>query len=325
MKLLVTGAGGFVGLHLCNSLAKLGYDVIGTTRSAAKARNLSKRNLSNWELRTIGDISADIDWSPVLSDVDLVVHLAARVHIMKDEARDPLAAFRQVNVIGTEQLLRHEGMRGVRRFVYLSSVKAHGEATTDVPLSSSDRLMPVDPYGQSKLEAEQVVQAIGTELGIETVIIRPPLVYGPGVGGNFVKLLGAVNKGVPLPFGLIENSRSLVSVQNLCDLIGECLANTAASGKRFLVSDNEDVSTPDLIRLIASSMSRPARLVSVPVAVLTVAAKLLGQSGEMSRLIGSLQVDIEETMQTLNWTPPVSLVDGIQSTVTWYQEQKTDA
>jgi UDP-glucose 4-epimerase len=244
---------------------------------------------------------------------------------MRDAEKDPLVAFRQVNVGGTEQILRHEGMRGVRRFVYLSSVKARGEATTDVPFSASDRLMPLDPYGQSKLEAEQLVQAIGTEIGIETVIIRPPLVYGPGVGGNFVRLLGAVDKGVPLPFGLIENFRSLVSVQNLCDLIGECLANTAASGKRFLVSDNEDVSTPDLIRLIASSMSRPARLVPVPVAVLTVAAKLLGQSGEMSRLIGSLQVDIEETMQTLNWKPPVSLADGIQSTVTWYQEQKASA
>ena len=168
-------------------------------------------------------------------------------------------------------------MRGVRRFVYLSSVKVHGEETTDAPFSASDRLMPVDPYGQSKLEAEKLVETIGAELGIETVIIRPPLVYGPGVGGNFVRLLRMVDKGIPLPFGRIENSRSLVGVHNLCDLIRECLTNSAASGKRFLVSDNEDVSTPELIRLIARSMSRPARLLPVPVPMLTLAAKMLGQ------------------------------------------------
>lgn len=319
-RVLVTGATGLVGRNLCKLLVSIGYEVIGTTRS-----RISDSESLDFELRTIGDIGDDVDWGPILDGIDYVVHLAARVHVMRDAEKDPLAAFRRVNVRGTEQMLRHEGMRGVRRFVYLSSVKVHGEEMTDAPFSASDRLMPVDPYGQSKLEAEQQVEAVGTELGIETVIIRPPLVYGPGVGGNFVRLLEIVDKGIPLPFGWIENSRSLVSVDNLCDLIRECLANCAASGKRFLVSDDNDVSTPDLIRLIAASMSRPARLVPVPVPILTLAAKLLGQSGEMSRLIGSLQVDIEETMRTLNWRPPVSLADGIHSTVTWYQAQKADA
>jgi len=319
-KILITGATGFVGRYLCDFLASLGYGVIGTTRSRT-----SDSASSNYELRTIGDIGDDLDWGSILEGIDYVVHLAARVHVMQDVEKDPLAEFRRINVRGTEQMLRHKGMRNVRRFVYLSSVKVHGEETTDAPFSASDRLMPVDPYGQSKLEAEQLVEAIGTELGIETVIIRPPLVYGPGVGGNFVRLLRMVHKGIPLPFGHIENSRSFVSVQNLCDLIGECLANSAASRKRFLVSDNNDVSTPELIRLIATSMSRPTRLVPVPASILRLGAKLIGRPAEASRLIDSLQVDIEDTMQTLDWKPPLTLADGIQSTVTWYEEQEADA
>jgi nucleoside-diphosphate-sugar epimerase len=278
----------------------------------------------NYELRTIGDIGDDLDWGPIFEGIDYVVHLAARVHVMQDVEKDPLAEFRRINVRGTEQMLRHEGMRGVRRFVYLSSVKVHGEETTKAPFFASDRLMPVDPYGQSKREAEQLVEAIGTELGIETVIIRPPLVYGPSVGGNFARLLGMVDKGIPLPFGLIKNSRSLVGVHNLCDLIRECLISSAASGKRFLVSDNDDVSTPELIRLMASSMSRRARLLPVPVSMLTFVARMLGQSAAMSRLTGSLQVDIEDTMRTLNWKPPVSVAEGIQSTVILHKRQEAD-
>jgi len=318
-NVLVTGATGFVGRHLCESLAAVGYAVVGTTRS--RVANVASLNC---ELRTIADVGGEVDWGPILADVDYVVHLAARVHVMREVEEDPLTSFRRVNVMGTEKLLRHKGMRGVRRFVYLSSVKVHGEETTDAPFSASDRPMPVDPYGQSKLEAEQLVEDVGAELGIETVIIRPPLVYGPGVSGNFVRLLSLVKKGVPLPFGRVENTRSLVGVHNLCDLLRVCLTNADAAGKRFLISDKEDVSTPELIRLIARSMSRSARLIPVPVPMLRLAAKMLGRSAEVSRLIGSLQVDIEETMQTLNWKPPVTLADGIQSTVTWYEEQEAD-
>jgi len=209
--------------------------------------------------------------------------------------------------------------------IYVSTVKVFGDETREEPFSSADDTSPSDPYAMSKLEAEHLVEEIGARAGFETTIIRPPLVYGPGVGGNFVRLLRMVDKGIPLPFGLINNSRSLVSVDNLCDLIRECLTNPSASGRQFLVSDNSDVSTPELLRQIASAMSRPARLLPFPATILQLAAKLLGRSAEASRLIGSLQVDIDETMRVLNWRPPVSLADGIRSTVAWYEEQKANA
>jgi nucleoside-diphosphate-sugar epimerase len=315
----VTGATGFVGGHLCGLLHSSGHEVIGTKRSSADSAGMV-----DYDLRSTGDVGGNVDWGPILEGVDYVVHLAARVHVMKDVEKDPLAAFRKVNVKGTETLLRHEGMRDVKRVIYVSTVKVYGDETREGPFSSADDMSPSDPYATSKLEAEHLVEEIGACAGFETTIIRPPLVYGPGVGGNFVRLLGMVDKGIPLPLGLIKNSRSLVSVDNLCDLIRECLTNQSASGKQFLVSDNSDVSTPDLIRLIASTMSRPARLIPVPPAILRLAAKLVGRSAEASRLIGSLQVDIDEAMRVLNWKPPVSLADGIRSTVTWYEEQKAN-
>jgi len=319
-RVLVTGATGFVGRHLCNSLAALGYGVVGTTRST-----VSDSASENYELRTIGDIGDDADWGAILEGVDYVVHLAARVHVMRDVERDPLAKFRRVNVRGTEQLLRSEGMRKVKRVVYVSTIKVHGDLTGVKPFSSSDSPSPSDPYAISKLEAESLVQEIGAEVGFDTTVIRPPLVYGPGVGGNFVRLLNMIGKGIPLPFALVKNSRSLVSVQNLNDLIRECLTNPSAAGERFLVSDDQDVSTPELLRVIAMAMSRQAHLLPVPSAILSFAAKLLGRSTEVSRLLGSLQVDIEATKRTLDWQPPVSMTDGIQSTVAWYQEQLTNA
>ena len=319
-RVLVTGATGFVGSHLCKLLVSRGYDVIGTTR-----RKIRDADQPNFQLKTVGDLGADFEWGPILDGIDYVVHLAARVHVMRDTADDPLDSFRRTNVQGTEQILRHAAAQGVKRLIYLSSVKVNGEATNDQPFSASDTPMPVDPYGQSKLEAEQLVGAVGTDVGLESVIIRPPLVYGPGVGGNFVRLIGLIEKGIPLPFSLVENRRSLVSVQNLSDLVVECLRNSAAPGECFLVSDNEDISTRDLIQMLASLMSRPARLLRVPPAVLNFAAKLTGQSAQMSRLLGSLQVDIEGTMNTLNWKPPVSLDDGIRSTVGWYQQERADA
>jgi len=319
-KVLVTGATGFVGRYLCEFLAKRGLTVVGVARSLP-----SKRETLDYALHAVGDISKGVDWEPIMSGVDCVVHLAARVHVRNEQERDPLTAFRQVNVAGTEQLLRSNGMRGVKRFIYLSTVKVHGDTNLERPFRANDTLEPLGPYARSKQEAERVVREIDEHNGLETVIIRPPLVYGPGVSGNFLRLMKMVDRGIPLPFALIDNSRSLASVTNLCDLIRECLVNPSAAGQQFLVSDNSDVATPELIRLIASAMHKPARLMPVPAAILTLTAKLVGRSAEMSRLIGSLQVDIEETMQTLNWRPPVSLADGIHATVTWYREQKADA
>jgi UDP-glucose 4-epimerase len=312
-KVLVTGATGFVGRHLCSWLTERGYEVVGTSRSGADDP-LTTRS----ELRMIGDIGDDVEWSPILEGVDYVVHLAARVHVMQDTESDPLAAFRRVNVEGTKRLLNDRQMRNVKRLIYLSTVKIHGESTVEEPFRIADEPSPIDPYAQSKLEAEQYVRMMGTNVGFETVIIRPPLVYGPGVGGNFLRLIGMVKKGIPLPFGCIDNRRSLVGIRNLCDLICECLTNPSAAGKRFLVSDNADVSTPALIRMIASSMSRSARLVPVPPLVLSIVAKAVGRSAEFSRLTGSLRVDVDETMRTLDWAPPVSLANEIDATVKWH-------
>ena len=319
-KVLVTGATGFVGRHLCALLVRRGYEVVGTARSLP-----TEAGNPGYDIQETGDIGADVDWEPILDGADFVVHLAARVHVMNEEEPDPLAAFRRVNVEGTGRLLRSEGMRTVKRFVYLSSVKVHGEATRASPLTAGDTPVPSDRYAQSKLEAELSLEAIGSEIGLETVIIRPPLVYGPGVGGNFNRLMKMVSKGVPLPFGRVDNRRSLVGVDNLCDLILECLSNPSASGRRFLVSDNSDVSTAGLIRSIAGAMSRPARLVPVPLPLLRFAARLLGRSAEATRLTESLRVDIQDTMRTLNWEPPVTLTDGVKAAVDWYLGQKTDA
>jgi len=319
-KVLVTGATGFVGRHLCEMLLARGHEVIGTTRSAA---NVSTG--SAFEMRTVDDMRGTVDWAPVVEGADCVVHLAARVHVMNDTERDPLSAFRQVNVAGTEQLLRQCGMQNIRRVVFLSTIKVYGDESVNDPITSSTVPAPDDPYGQSKFEAENLVEKIGAEVGFETVIVRPPLVYGPGVGGNFVRLLKMVESGIPLPLGSIRNSRSLVSIQNLCDLICECLDNSSAAGNRLLVSDNSDVSTPDLIRLIASEMGKSARLLPVSPSIMRLAGKLVGRSAEVSRLTDSLRVNIDDTRQELGWNPLISLAEGIRSTVNWYEGLKSDA
>jgi UDP-glucose 4-epimerase len=319
-KVLVTGATGFVGRHLCELLVQNGYDVTGTTRSEDTGFGPSA-----WRLMSIGDIGGEVEWAPLLRDVDYVVHLAARVHVMHEQEHDPLAAFRRVNVAGTDRLLRSAGEQGVKRVVFVSTIKVHGEGTQGVPYKSDDTLAPTDPYGQSKLEAEQVLERLGRELGIETSVIRPPLVYGSGVGGNFIRLMRLVARGIPLPFGRIDNARSLVYVGNLCDLVCECLANPRAAGEQFLVSDNADMSTKQLVQNIAAAMSKPSRLLPVPAALLRGAAKLIGRGEEVSRLTDSLQVDIADTIETLGWTPPVSPEEGIRTTVQWYERQQGNA
>jgi len=312
-KVLVTGANGFVGRHLCRILADRGYEVIGTIRSASH-----EETPVNYELRSVGDIEDLKKNDPVLKGIDHVVHLAARVHVLKEQQRDPLDEFRRVNVTGTERLFGNDYIQDVKRFVYVSTVKVHGEMTHESPFSVNMEPVPADAYAQSKLEAEQVVEATGEEKGIETVIIRPPLVYGPGVGANFASLLRLIDKGYALPLGDISNKRSLVGIRNLCDLIGHCLTSDKSAGGRFLVSDDFDVSTPELFAQLAVAMSRPVRLFPFPVALLKAAAALLGRSAEVSKLVGSLQVDVGETMHTLAWTPPVSFAEEIQATVDSY-------
>ena len=319
-KVIVTGAGGFVGRALCENLISSGYEVVGTSRST-----VNELDAAGIKTITTGDISADLDWRPVLGGAESVVHLAARVHVMCEEAEDPLAEFRKVNVDGTERLIRACGAQGVKRFIYLSTAKVCGERTLHDPFDALGNRAPEDPYARSKSEAENIVQTIGMELGVETVIIRPPLVYGPSVGGNFLRLMKLVRKGVPLPFASIDNLRSLVGVSNLCDLIRECLGNKSAAGEVFMVTDDNDLSTPELVCHIASAMNRRPRLLPCQTSALRWLATLLGRSAEASRLIDSFQIDISRTMEVLGWRPPISVSDEICSTVNWYEKRERRA
>lgn len=259
-----------------------------------------------------GDLVEGANWQHALAGVDAVVHLAARVHVMREAAADPLAEFRRVNVAASLKLAREAARAGVRRFVYLSSVKVNGESGT---FTEGDRPAPEDAYGISKHEAEVGLRQIADETGLEVVIIRPPLVYGPGVRANFRALMRAVARGIPLPLGAIDNRRSLVAVDNLADFTLTCIDHPAAAGELFLVSDGEDLSTTDLIRRMARAMGRPARLIPVPAPVLMAAAALVGKRDAARRLTESLQVDISKARQLLNWVPPISVDEGLRRAV----------
>jgi UDP-glucose 4-epimerase len=294
--ILVTGAGGFVGTVLCRDLA---------------AANQPHRSISRTpgpNSISLGEIGPATDWTDVLARVNTVVHLAARVHVMQDSHANPIAAYRVMNMEATLNLARQAQAHGARRFVFVSSIKVNGEGTSPrKPFTAEDRPAPADPYGQSKLEAEMALTQFAVKTGLEVVIIRPPLVYGPGVKANFRSMLTWVERGIPLPLGAVRNKRSFVAVENLTDLIIRCINHPAAAGETFLVSDGEDLSTPDLLRALAKSLRRPLRLVSVPVPMLKAAAALLGQQASVQRLIGSLEVDISRTRSLLEWTPPLSV------------------
>lgn len=303
-RILVTGANGFVGRTLCEQLTRHAIDYRAAVRH--------KRREGEWQ---IGDINADTDWSSALDDCDTVIHLAARVHVMDDRAADPLAAFRAVNVAATEKLVRQAARLGVRRFVFVSSIKVNGESTEDVPFRASDAPAPLDTYGQSKLEAEQALHTISAETGLEVVVVRPPLVYGPGVGANFRRLMQLTKAGVPLPLGAVRNRRSLVALDNLVDLLMVCTRHPDAAGRTFLVSDDHDVATPELIRMLAAAMGKRAWLLPVPPRLLAAGAGILGKSAAADRVLGSLQVDIEQTRSILGWAPVVSMEAAIDATV----------
>ena len=263
-----------------------------------------------------GDLTAQTDWSLTLAGADAVVHLAARVHVMHDTEADPLTAFRAVNVDGTLNLARQAAVSGVKRFVFISSVKVNGEVTQPrQAFSEADVSSPQDAYGQSKHEAEQGLRQIASTTGMEVVIIRPPLVYGLGVKANFASLMRAVQRGWPLPLGAVHNQRSFVALGNLVDFIVTCITHPKAANQTFLVSDGEDLSTPDLIRRMARAMNRPARLLSVPTFVLKAVAAMLGRCGMAQRLCGSLQVDISKSRQLLGWNPPFSVDEGLKRVV----------
>lgn len=256
------------------------------------------------------------DWNLALKGVQAVVHCAARVHVMQDDATDPLQAYREVNVNGTLNLARQAAQAGVRRFVFVSSIKVNGEATQPgQPFTADDVPLPLDPYGVSKFEAEVGLRDIESQTGMEVVIVRPPLVYGPGVKANFASMMRWVARGIPLPLAAIHNARSMVALDNLVDLLLTCLKHPAAAGQTFLVSDGEDVSTTELLRRTAQAMGKRALLLPVPASVLEIGATLLGKRAVAQRLCGSLQVDIAKTRRLLDWTPPLTLDQGLKKAV----------
>lgn len=304
-SVLITGATGFVGRVLLDHLVKDGWHVRALTRRG----------------QVVADPSASLAWFLItglddelpLSGCDAVIHLAARVHVMNEQAVDPLAEFRRVNVQLTERLAREAAAKGVRRFVYLSSIKVNGEETLPGrPFLADDLPNPEDAYGVSKLEAEMALRQVAADTGMEVVVVRPPLVYGPGGKGNFLAMLGWLRRGLPLPLGAVNNQRSFVGVDNLCDLLRVCLDHPEAANEVFLASDGRDLSTTELLRLAGISMGRPALLLSVPVPMLSIFARVIGKASVARRLCCNLQADIGKTEQLLGWKPPVSVETGLR-------------
>jgi nucleoside-diphosphate-sugar epimerase len=308
--ILVTGSTGFVGSALLKRLLKDGLEVRAIARSSLSAE------LKDVQHHKICDITASTDWNAALNRVCVVVHCAARVHVMNDDAMDPLQAYRDVNVHGTLNLARQAAQVGVKRFVFVSSIKVNGEATQPCqPFTADQAPAPLDPYGVSKLEAEQGLREIEAQTGMEVVIVRPPLVYGPGVKANFASMMRWVARGIPLPLGAIHNARSMVALDNLVDLLMTCLKHPGAAGQTFLVSDGEDVSTTNLLFRAAQAMEKKIFLLPVPVFWLMAAATLLGKRDVAQRLCGSLQVDMSKTRRLLGWVPPLTLDQGLKRVV----------
>jgi nucleoside-diphosphate-sugar epimerase len=313
MRVLVTGATGFVGQTLCELLAQTGYVVRAALRDERPVPACISEN------SVVGDIAATTEWRAALRGVDLVLHIAARVHVLHDGANADL--YMETNALGTKHLAKAAAEAGVRRFVYLSSIKVNGEGTKDHAYSAYDEPRPQDAYATTKWLAEKHLTETAARTGMETVIVRSPLVYGPGVRANFLRLLRWVDKGWRLPLGAVENSRSMVSIWNLCDLLACLLTQPRAPGRTWMVSDGEDVSTPELIRRLGGAMNRRVRLVPVPVGLLRFGGALLGRKAEIERLCDSLVVNIEETRRALEWSPPITLDESLARTVAWYLSQ----
>ena len=337
MTILLTGSTGFVGSALTQSLHQQGHALTAAVRRITDSIPPSIQQIF------IDDLLPGTDWTPALNDVDTIIHLAARVHVMHDTASDPLTEFRRTNTAATLNLAQQAAAAGVRRFIFLSSIKVNGESTAPgQSFTANDTLTPlapcgrgaggsdrhtsgrgagsegIDPYGQSKQEAEQGLTEIAQQTGLEVVIIRPPLVYGAGVKGNFRSMMQWIHKGIPLPLGNIHNQRSLVALPNLIDLITTCIDHPAAANQTFLISDGEDLSTTELLQRLSKALGKPARLLPIPQTWMETGLTLLGKRAIAQRLCGNLQVDISKTRNLLGWTPPVSVDEALRQTAEPY-------
>lgn len=308
--ILVTGANGFVGRALMAELAARKSSVRGAVRR-------SDAILPGCECVVVGDVNGNTDWHDALAGATEVVHLAARAHITHETAEDSLAAFRTINTEGTLNLARQAAKAGVRRFVFVSTIKVNGEER-DGPYNEFDLPLPQDPYAISKWEAEQGLQDIAARTGMDVTILRPPLVYGPGVQANFLQLMQAVDKGWLLPLGSVKNRRSLIYLGNLVDAITACLTHPAAANMMFLLSDGDDVSTPELIRRLAIALGRPANLLPIPSVFLKIVSLVLGKRMAADRLLGSLTLDGRAIQHELRWSPRYSMAAGLDATAAWY-------
>lgn len=319
-RVLVTGASGFVGRVVCRKLIASGFRPTAGLRSSATWPELHTAIPGLGEVSVLGDLSANPDLQDLLSGMSVIVHLAARVHIMRESARDPLQEFRKVNVNGTRSIALAAVAAGVRRLIFVSTVKVHGESTSGTPFCEQTPDHPQDPYAISKWEAEETLRTIAAETGLEVVVVRPPLVYGPGVRGNFLRLVRLVDRALPLPWPSIANRRSMIGVDNLSDFLVRCAVHPNAAGQSFLVKDSEDLSTRELMARLAHLMKRPSRLIPFPEPAIRRLAELLSRQETFDRLFGSLVIDSTRAQQLLGWSPPRTVDEGLAATVRWYQE-----
>lgn len=313
-NVLVTGANGFIGRQFCARLNECGYLVKAASRN-------SDNQIDVTEHVQVNGIDCNTDWSYALKEVSVVVHLAARVHVMSDKSSNPLAEFRKVNVEGTLNLAEQAAKAGVKRLIFLSSIKVNGENTElNRPFTAEDIPKPEDPYGLSKLEAEQGLLKISKKTGMEVVIVRPPLVYGAGVKANFAMMLRLLKLGLPLPFGSVNNNRrSFIGIDNLVDFLMLCIHHPAAANQIFLVSDDEDISTAMLLKKLGEALGRPAKLINISTKILEVGFKLIGKKTFSQRLLGNLQIDIIKNKNLLGWEPLISVDEGFHQIVKVYK------
>lgn len=315
-RVLVTGANGFIGKSVCVKLAEAGFEVRASVRHKAAVAEVPDAD----DVMLVGDVGGDTCWEQALDGIDVVVHLAGRVHILKERSPDPLADFRRVNVRGSERLARSAAACGVRRLVYLSSIGVNGRSTGKGSFNESGPPAPHNPYARSKWEAEQALTKIAARSSLEVVLVRSPLVYGPHVKANFLRLMKLADTGLPIPLGSIKNRRSLIYVGNLADALSLCLTHPAAAGETFLVNDGEDISTPQLFRRLAHHLGRSARLVPFPAPALAASARLLGKAPLADALLGSLTVDGSKIRRRLQWSAPHALDEGLKESARWYRE-----